>query len=317
MTSTRSPVEEDTKSFIDFKNMASQEWDIQWQGTFGLETPVEDRKLKTSSTTYVSGNWYTNIERESTGEDMVDPYFCSSNHFLFDDPFIPLGDHSLSWQFPPTATMGFNAPSLQDAGNDVHGKRPTLEKEAYPSLQDTLTPDLPVEFKDTSKTSRPVGSDPSRSNKRKYKKRQPSGPRANSQRRDSHNAIEKKYRTSINEKIDRLRQAIPPPVRKNGEFKYSEEDDGSSTEKESKSLGLKDGKGAVLVRALGYIKRLEADATKLCGEAVVLESRLKAFQDLYIDGTVPLDNVALHPAASAVNNEPSTVYRKVLAFGRE
>ncbi len=313
MTRTPPPVEEDTKSSIVFKNMASQEWDnwLQWQGKFGLEAPVGDGKLKASSTTYVSGNRYTIFEFESAGEDVTDPCFCSFNHSLFHDPFIPLGDHSLSWQCPPNATMGFNTPSVQDAAKDIHAQRPTLGKAAYPSLQGTLTPDLPVECKDTSKKSQPVGSDLSRTSERKKRRCRPSGPKENRQRRDSHNAIEKRYRTGIKEKIDRLRKVIPPTLRKNSEFKSSEENDGPSTGRESKSSDGKDGKGAVLVRALAHIKGLEADTTKLCGEAFVLETRLKALQYLAIHGTVSLEDVALHPPALFMKNEPSTVSRKV------
>jgi hypothetical protein len=306
-------VGKDTKTLIDFKNMASQEWDnwSQWQDTFGPEAPVEDRKPTASSPSYGSGNWSTNFGLESTGEDGVDSCFSSSNYFIFDDPFIPLGDPNLSWQFSPTPTMEFDAPPLQDAGNVVHGKTPTFEKAACPSLQGTSTPDMPVESKDASKRPRTVGSNPSRSKKLKNKKSQPCSLRANSQRRDSHNAIEKRYRTGINEKIDRLRQAIPPPVRKNSELESSEEDDGSTTAKESKSSELKDGKGAVLVRALGYIKGLEANATKLCEEAVILETRLKSFENLAMDGTVSLDHVALSPQALIVKNEPNAAFEEV------
>jgi len=83
-----------------------------------------------------------------------------------------------------------------------------------------------------------------------------------------HNAIEKRYRTNLNEKINCLRSALP------GEDDYDDDDT------QNRNGQQKVGKAAVLTRALEYIKHLECNTQRLGKEIDALKLRVGAFERL-------------------------------------
>jgi len=100
-------------------------------------------------------------------------------------------------------------------------------------------------------------------------------------RKTGHNAIEKRYRTNLNDKINCLRLGIPS--------------DGKGKELDAKGMASKmahqkDGKAAILTRALEYIKHLETTTDKIGGQLDVLKTRVGAFEKLAMRGSVVLDS---------------------------
>ncbi len=91
---------------------------------------------------------------------------------------------------------------------------------------------------------------------------------------------------SVNESINCLRQSIPPPIQKKSDSRFLNDDGGSITEKESKTSRQKDRKPAVLARALEYIKQLEAYTKSLCNEVATLDTWLRAFEVLAMNGSM-------------------------------
>jgi hypothetical protein len=113
-------------------------------------------------------------------------------------------------------------------------------------------------------------------------------------RKRGHNAIEKRYRTNLNEKIVILRQSIPSlRVLPEGEIDDAEEDD-ASCEKE------KYGKAAILSRAVEYISHLENSTERMGREAVVLKARVAAFEKLAMSGSFQM---GCGPTTATVSSE--------------
>ncbi len=113
-------------------------------------------------------------------------------------------------------------------------------------------------------------------------------------RKRGHNAIEKRYRTNLNDKINCLREGIPSLSRQSiSDAKSDEEGEGSDGEMDRKTVQQKYGKAAILTRALEYIKHLENTTQRLGGEVDVLKTRVGAFEKLAMSGSIVLTGNAL------------------------
>jgi hypothetical protein len=102
-------------------------------------------------------------------------------------------------------------------------------------------------------------------------------------RKRGHNAIEKRYRTNLNDKIACLRQGIPPLWRRSStDSKSVDELDGEESDHETgeKKTCQKYGKAAILTRALEYIQYLESNTERLGDEVAGLKIRVGAFERL-------------------------------------
>jgi hypothetical protein len=99
-------------------------------------------------------------------------------------------------------------------------------------------------------------------------------------RKRGHNAIEKRYRTNLNDKITCLGAGVPFLARK----LCTSDDDSDSRESADRAEKQKHGKAAVLTRALQYIKFLELTTQKLGAEIDGLRSRVDAFERLAENG---------------------------------
>jgi hypothetical protein len=134
---------------------------------------------------------------------------------------------------------------------------------------------------------------------RKTKKRKPSIKDDNlpnalcGSKKRGHNAIEKRYRTNLNDRIACLNLGIPELwassstdlVSKSGD----EEDDSDHDTTDKKTKQPKNGKAAILTRALRYIQHLEGAAQVLGGEIAALETRVGAFEKLAISGRIVMN----------------------------
>ncbi|CZT45882.1 uncharacterized protein RSE6_06239 [Rhynchosporium secalis] len=109
---------------------------------------------------------------------------------------------------------------------------------------------------------------------------QPSNAVGQSKKR-GHNAIEKRYRTNLNAKIESLREGVPSlcgPSSNGGEEESDGEGDGR--------CGQKYGKAAILMRALEYIQHLEKTTQRLGSEVDTLKTRVGAFEKLAMSGSL-------------------------------
>jgi hypothetical protein len=116
-------------------------------------------------------------------------------------------------------------------------------------------------------------------------------------RKRGHNAIEKRYRTNLNQKINELRAGVPSLCKtfnnninnNNNDDEGDEEQDSDADGGDSKAGQQKYGKAAILTRALEYIKHLEMTTQKLGTELVVLKTRIGAFEKLALNGNINLN----------------------------
>jgi len=104
-------------------------------------------------------------------------------------------------------------------------------------------------------------------------------------KRNGHNAIEKKYRANLNEKIHLLRQSLPNlKILNEGDLDNS--DDGRRTSPDMEKYG----KAAVIARATKYITFLENKNKEVSLQTALLNTRIDAFERLAISGSFNSDN---------------------------
>jgi hypothetical protein len=104
----------------------------------------------------------------------------------------------------------------------------------------------------------------------------------------AHNAIEKRYRSNLNDKIYALRQRVPS-LRTIPEGVQADDNAGEG-ESSAPKAGHKRGKAEVLTGAIAYISHLEGAVERLGGEVVVLKARVMAFKKLALSGSIVLSS---------------------------
>lgn len=110
-------------------------------------------------------------------------------------------------------------------------------------------------------------------------------------RKRGHNAIEKRYRTDLNDKISCLRIGIPALRRSTSSSESSDEvDAGDPDGEDAKKREQKHGKAAVLTRALEYIHHLEYKTEKIGSDVDSLNLRVGACKKLAMSGGIVLSN---------------------------
>jgi hypothetical protein len=128
-------------------------------------------------------------------------------------------------------------------------------------------------------------------------------------RKRGHNAIEKRYRTNLNDKIACLRQGIPPLWRRSASDPRpgdeGEESDAETGDK--KACQQKYGKAAILTRALEYIQHLESTTQRLGDEVAGLKTRVGAFERLAMSGSVMMSNAPDPPRQSTQKETLQTI----------
>lgn len=127
-------------------------------------------------------------------------------------------------------------------------------------------------------------------------------------RKRGHNAIEKRYRTNLNDRIMALKDSIPALSVDALEDRCPNglDDQDDETETVEKDTALKYGKAAILTRAVEYILHLEGAIQTLGNQVALLTSRSHACEDLlpsssiapakpdvWPDTTSPLDTLGI------------------------
>jgi len=289
-----------------------EEWDdwMRWEAS-ELEIP-ESRRERIASNTSSPETWST--DHESAGREQISYSYSASNEFPFEDaPFeideTPLQSSSLPLSLPGTLFPASLQPH-QDLRRSFRGFSSLTEAEER-DLQDIAMPSRMLSaIKLASMPSTPTSSHSSHSpspspepesrtrKTRKRKSSQDDGelPSALCQsRKRGHNAIEKRYRTNLNDKINCLRLGIPSLSRRSSADSKSDEEaeDSDAEDMDSKTAQQKYGKAAILTRALEYIKHLETTTQRLGSEVDVLTTRVGAFEKLAMSGSIILNGKGL------------------------
>jgi hypothetical protein len=167
-------------------------------------------------------------------------------------------------------------------------------------------------FSTQSRSPSPIPKLPTRKTKKRKSSMDDDGEEPNAlcqSRKRGHNAIEKRYRTNLNDKISCLRQGIPPLWRRSSTDSKSG-DDGEDSDQDTlnkKMCQPKYGKAAILTRALEYIQHLEGTTQRLGDEVAGLRTRVGAFERLAMSGSVILSNAPASPRILAPKETLLTV----------
>lgn len=261
----------------------------------------EDRRESLVSNISLPGN--LSADYESGNKDAISCSYSTSNAFPFEDAPFELDETPLQSSILPPGLGGAlclaELQPQQDLQRSFCGFSSLTEAEEQ-SLRDIAMPSCILSaIQPASESPSPTASDsyhspsPSpepeiktrihRTNKRKTSLNKIEVPSALCQsRKNGHNAIEKRYRTNLNDKIKCLRLGIPALNRPSGlDSNSNEEYEDSNREGVNlKTTQQRYGKADILTRALEYIKHLETNTQRLGGEVDVLITRVGAFEKL-------------------------------------
>jgi len=299
-------------------DMDMRDWNDWMQNEGNIverDSPIIDRKESIASTVSWLENTSANVE--STSKDAMFAPFLNNNEFSFEDALLEFDE------IPPPLYNGLPNSNLSSSSTDAI-QTPTeaprtfrgfssLTEEEERSLTDIAMPYhvLVAQMKESPAASSPDQSysspapspspePPTRTRKNKKRKSVVDDLEMRTalcqSRKTGHNAIEKRYRTNLNEKIDCLRQSVPafPHRSSNSESNDGEEEDEDMDGEDSKIGRQKYGKAAILTRALEYIKHLENTTQRLGSEVDLLKNRVGAFEKLAMSGSIVLsDRVGL------------------------
>jgi len=106
-------------------------------------------------------------------------------------------------------------------------------------------------------------------------------------RKDGHNAIEKRYRANLNEKIYLLGQSIPSLM--TAHTVAMDDTEGSTRVSPDRE---KYSKAAIITRATEYITYLEDKNKKVALKAISLSKRVEAFEKLALSGSFDMNNTS-------------------------
>lgn len=110
-------------------------------------------------------------------------------------------------------------------------------------------------------------------------------------KREGHNTIEKRYRAKLNEKISLLGQCVPSLMTvHSGEIDDIEDGTKAAPEKEKYS------KGVTITRATEYITYLQYKNKEVSLQAVILNTRVEAFEKLAMSGSFGTNNASVTEA---------------------
>jgi hypothetical protein len=295
-----------------------EEWDdwMKWEGTATeLDFPETRRESLTSN---ISSPETWSVDHEEAEQDQISLSYTTANEFPFEDAPLEFDESTLSLTvlpLGPTSTLFSSKilPQQQDLRRSFRGFSTHTEAEER-SLQDIAMPyrmvsAIKTASEPTSPTSTtsfhtpPPSPEPEASKSKSNKKRKSTLnddelPSALCQsRKRGHNAIEKRYRTNLNDKINCLRQGIPS-LSRNSSSEAKSDDEGEDSDAEgmdSKTGQQKYGKAAILTRALKYIQHLETTTRRLGSEVDTLTTRVGAFEKLAIGGSIVLNGNSLGP----------------------
>lgn len=298
------------KAFNDGMDM--EEWDdwMKWEGnTTDIIVPAIERQESIASSISSPETW--SVDQESTEMGRIPTSYTAGNSFPFSDaPFDFVEPQDLKPTRPGPITRASSAALFQpqDTRRSIRGFSSLTEAEER-NLQDIampyhvlstikISPSVPASV---SSASRSPSAEPEKQARKTRKRKSVTDDDVPSalclSRKRGHNAIEKRYRTNLNDKINLLREALPKLQRSssNESSKTCEEEDEEDDQEDTKSSQQKCGKAATLTMALEYIKHLELAAQRLGDETCTLQTRIGAFEKLAMSGSMSRGNGILPP----------------------
>ncbi|TAQ83934.1 hypothetical protein B7494_g7745 [Chlorociboria aeruginascens] len=260
-----------------------EEWDnwLQWDGTEAPQSPLPGRKISSASSISESGVWDAAIEE--AGDKSMSSSFendCSFDHaplIKFEDPC-----QSTTLELTPEPRPQQNLPTSGGYAILTKAEEQTLLDIAMPChilTQVKISSDLTSPTASITPDSAPPTPILEIQSQKSGKRKRPTNNGATTlgpfeSRKRGHNAIEKRYRTNLNNKINSLRLGIPSLCKQNGDGNDSEE-----------VLEQKYGKATILTRASEYIKTLQGGNERLGNELAELKTRVAAFERLAKSGS--------------------------------
>ena len=176
----------------------------------------------------------------------------------------------MKWDGPfdslSAASTHHSPPPLQFVSGSIGSTSPS-ELESLPPINFSPIYALPTTELRKRKSTAITGSEAA---SKSGSGRQPRG------KKISHNVIEKRYRSNLNDKIAKLRDSVPelrsapPAIKRRPQKPIVVDSDGSGDEA---SQGLKFNKATVLVKATEYIQQLERQNQRLLTEVSSLRNR--------------------------------------------
>jgi hypothetical protein len=291
-----------------FNAALTESWDdwIQWgSNTLEPDSPVGDRRESLASNVSLIDTC-----ADGAGENLMSRSYSADNHYLFDDSPFELESPAQSSSSSAVDFMSAPLPTYlwreQDQPSTLR-RFSSLTPEEEKRLKDIAMPyrmqsliQTPTEHGSPLAPSPPKLSSATATietrirKSRKKKQSPPQETMANTlrqSRQKGHNAIEKRYRTNLNEKIDCLRQGIPSLSRTSSSGSNSGDEDLGETRWDGQQ---KYGKAAILTRALDYIKHLENTTQRLGGEVESLKGRTGSLDmDVSMNGCVTAHELLL------------------------
>ncbi|PVH87708.1 hypothetical protein DL98DRAFT_509907 [Cadophora sp. DSE1049] len=294
------------------EGLGLEEWDewMKWEGATTAELPPASIERSDSMESSVASPDTWAMGLETTGVDMMSTSYSAAAAFPFPDAQFELEDTPPTSAgsmydpnhlplYPETASYPTQDHMPQELRRSNRGFSSLTEVEernlrdiampyyALSSIKIASAPASPTDSQ-TQKSLSPL-PEPIRASKNNKRKsadlgEQPSATLCQSRKR-GHNAIEKRYRTNLNAKIELLREGVPSICGPNDNLE-EEESDG---EGDGKSGQQKHGKAAILMRALEYIQHLEKTTQRLGSEVDILNTRLGAFEKLAMSGSIILN----------------------------
>lgn len=268
-------------------NLDMDEWDewMKWEGPAASDRPESTRQYSTETSSSKASQWTSNIN--------INPQIDSNfNRMVLDDAPFMMNDSTV-----PDLDMELSSPDVPAGpeGRRQYSGYSSLTLDEEQQLRDIAMPSRKrsVVSVDTERESSysPEPEARTRTKKRKSISKAvevDAGELCQSRKR-GHNAIEKRYRTNLNEKIVLLRESVPSlRVVTEGAVLDEEECDKDTSEKY--------GKAVILTRAVEYITHLEDCTERLGKEAADLKARVAAFEKLAMSGSIQMNGMPTSPA---------------------
>ena len=288
-----------------------EEWDdwMNW-GNGAINEPLPsptDLVKSTESTLTATDPWNRNLD--TSGFETMPSLYPNIGEYPFEDAPFDLDDvPSIStsstpeFEFPTYPfTTDSSAPIQQQDLRRAYGGVSSLTVAEEKALQDIAMPfhalsnikdasPATLSMESPSPTSPSASPEPEVQSRKNNKRKlvdleESSSTKLCQSRKSGHNAIEKRYRSNLNAKLECLRESVPSLCDLNANA--SKED---SFREDSKAEGQqKYGKAAILTRAMEYIQQLEGTTQKLGGEVDRLKIRVGAFEKLAMSRSIALN----------------------------
>jgi hypothetical protein len=309
----------DTSFSADIPIEEWQDW-MKWDGdAIELDSTVLGQTCSLENTLSTTHSMYDAADNETA----LFSLFPTETEFPFKDALFEIeADESTDFsQFQTTSQMPMNL------RKPCRGYS-TLTAAEQQSLQDIAMPhQMLPQVKLLSEPSSPIATSSSQSRSpspesecctRKNKKRKSlvddDGLTNEScqSRKTGHNAIEKRYRMNLNDKISCLGEGIPPLWRTSSTDSNSGDmvDESDHEIMDKKTGQQKHGKAAILARALEYIQYLENSTQGLLDEVAVFNTRVGAFERLAMSGSIVMSGA---PAAAGLLTSKEEILQSIQA----